>query len=306
MSAVDGRPPLTWWLPSLQRFDIRSPVRAWLRRADRLADGAVGYIDGLRAAFPLEGELPAAALTRELLAGDAGTDVWLSADPAWIQPDINGARLLACGRLGLTMDDALALAEALYPTFAEVGMALEVTSPDRWHVRVDADDVPAFAAPEQALGEDLYMHLPQGPQGRRWRALITEVQVVLHQHPLNEQRRERGMPPVNSLWLWGGGVLPPRVRTSFEGVVTDDVLMRALAQRAGVSAMAWKDADVERLQTGWLMDLQGLPWQDIETNWLSRIEASGRRQPVKVHFASGEIWLRKPWHQLRFWRGSAT
>src|SRR5690606_15377149 len=47
---------------------------------------------------------PVAAGTRQRDVGDAGTAMWVRADPAYIRPDINGARLLAHG-------DALALTE---------------------------------------------------------------------------------------------------------------------------------------------------------------------------------------------------
>src|SRR3546814_2249687 len=69
--------------------------------------------------------ISAAAITRQFLAGDAGDDIWLSADPAWVQPDMNGVRLLACGQMQLDMDAAQALAEPLRPIFDEAGMQLE-------------------------------------------------------------------------------------------------------------------------------------------------------------------------------------
>ena len=87
------------WLPAWPRFDRLHPLRMLLQRADRLADGAVGYLGGLAAYFSCEGGMPAAALTREYLVGDAGDAYWLSADPAWVQPDLTGARLMACGQL---------------------------------------------------------------------------------------------------------------------------------------------------------------------------------------------------------------
>ena len=40
------------------------------------------------------------------------------------------------------------------------------------------------------------------------RMLLNEVQVLLHQHPLNAARQTRGLPPVNSVWFWGAGRLP--------------------------------------------------------------------------------------------------
>jgi len=294
------------WLPDLARFAPDHPIRNVLRKADALAPSARGYLAGLAQRFDAGEPLPAGALTRELLAGDAGDASWLCADPAWVQPDLNGARLLACGRMQLSMDDALALAEPLKPVFEEAGMVLVVSAPDHWHVRLPADvRMPVFAAPEQALGEDLYHHLPQGDEGRRWRILLNDVQVMLHQHPLNTERRQRGLPPVNHLWLWGGGSLPATVRTSLTHVVADDLLLAALASRARVPAVARTETSAFSASPGALVDMQDLPVDDIATRWWPSLQALSMQQPLQLSFASGERWLHRPWHRFRFWRGRA-
>lgn len=291
------------WLPAWPRFDRLHPLRMLLQRADRLADGAVGYLGGLAAYFSCEGGMPAAALTREYLVGDAGDAYWLSADPAWVQPDLTGARLMACGQLPLSMDEAQALAEPLHAVFAEEGMQLDVSSPQRWHLRLAAAHAaPEFAAPEAALGEDLYEHLPQGEQARRWRVLFNEAQVLLHQHPLNAQRRERGLPPVNSLWFWGGGVLPARIGTALRGVVGEDVLLLALAKRTGIPVQSRRRLDAA--SAGWLVDLQDQPADAIATEWWPSLQQLCKRERVLFACASGERWLHRPWHRLRIWRRS--
>lgn len=301
---ADTARPLELWLPDLPRFEPGHPLFAWLARADAEGPAPRGYLGGLSAYFECVGGFAPAALTRELLAGDAADAAWLSADPAWIQPDLNGARLLACGQMQLGMDDALALAQPLKPVFGDAGMTLEVSSPDRWHVRLPhGARLPAFASPEQALGEDLAQHLPEGAEGRRWRAILTEVQVLLHQHPLNARRREIGLPPVNSLWLWGGGSLPAAVRSELAGCVSDDVLLGALARRAGVAVVPRTPEAIEAAKDGWLVDLQDLPAGELATSWWPALEGLSRRA-LRLSFASGERWLHRPWHRLRFWRGS--
>lgn len=296
--------PLEVWLPDLARFEDAHPIRALLRKADRLPPGAKGYLAGLEAHFTVPGGLPAGALTRELMAGDAEGANWLCADPAWVQPDLNGARLLACGQMQLDMDEAQAFARPLKPVFGDAGMILEVSSPDHWHVRLPVDaPTPTLAAPEQALGEDLYQHLPDGADGRRWRVLLNEVQVLLHQHPRNAERRTLGLPPVNSLWLWGGGTLPSLVRTPLRGVISDDVLLGALATRAGIATLKRTTQAVDASSAGWLVDLQDLPADEIAANWWPRLQAQVLKQPVQWSFASGERWLHRPQHRWRFWRG---
>ncbi|WP_329743088.1 phosphoglycerate mutase [Dyella sp. A6] len=303
MSDSDDR-PLEVWLPALERFSPAHPLQALLARADRLDNGPAGYMQGLDGYFEAGvSPLPVAALTRELLASDAGTATWLCADPAWVQPDMSGARLLACGRMPLSMDEAVAFADALQPVFEEAGMRLEVSTADRWHVRLPQGlDLPVFASPEQALGEDLYTHLPQGSEGRRWRVLFNEAQVLLHQHPLQSVRAAHGLPPVNSLWLWGAGVLPARVRTSLAGVIGDDLLLQSLAKQAGVPHAGRTPEALAAAAAGWLVDLQDLPVDEIASGMATALQAQARRQPVRLAFASGERWLHRPSHRLRFWR----
>jgi hypothetical protein len=302
-------PPLELWLPALARFEPAHPLHRLRARADRLDEGPCGYLAGLAGWFDTAQPLPAGALTRERAAGDARQALWLCADPAWVEPDMNGARLLACGQLKLTAAEAGALATALAPLFEEQGMQLLPTTPDRWHLRLPADiAVPAFAAPEQALGENLLQHLPQGEEGRRWRILLNDIQVALHQHPLQAQRRAAGLPPVNSLWLWGAGALPAQVRTTLPGVIGDDPLLLALAARAGIGhrprVQPAGASALGEIPPGWLLDLQDLPADAVATAWWPALDGLARRRPLRLTFAGGERYAHRPWHRLRFWRNA--
>lgn len=295
--------PLHVWLPARARFAPPHPLHRLMAKADWLAPGPVGYLTGLSTWFDTTQPLPAGALTRELHAGDAGDASWLCADPAWVEPDLTGARLLACGRMGLSAAEAESLAGSLVPLLEEQGMTLLPTSPDRWHLRLPSGwSAPSLPAPEQALGDNLLVHLPQGAEGRPWRILQNELQVLLHQHPLNARRRAAGQPPVNSLWLWGAGVLPAQVCTTLAGVCSDDPLLQALAARAGCARRPRSETEHPELGPGWLLDLQDLGADVIGDRWWPAIDALARRQPVRLVFASGERAEHRPWHHWRFWR----
>ena len=211
----------------------------WLARADRVT------VEGsqLRRMFDvLPRGWPVAAATRQREAGDAAQAAWLRADPVFVQPDMNGARLMAHGQaLSLTADDADALLPALKPLFGDAGFPIEATTPSHWYLRLPLGaKLPAFSSPDEALGTDLFDHLPGVDQdahgeGRRWRALLSEAQVVLHNHPHNAYRSAMGLPPINSLWFWGAGTLPDRVRCDYTRVYSDDEAVQAFAALAGVT-----------------------------------------------------------------------
>jgi hypothetical protein len=63
---------------------------------------------------------------------------------------------------------------------------------------------------------------------------MNELQMLLHDHPVNQAREERGEPVINSLWFWGNGVLPESVSAPGPEICADHALARGLARHAGI------------------------------------------------------------------------
>jgi len=255
---------------------------------------------------------PVAALTRRADAGsDAGDSLWLRADPAHVAPDLNGARLLGWGEgLGMDVLDAQALLPILRPLFGDAGFELDAPHPARWYLRMPpGTPLPEFTAPEDAVGDDLFAALPQGEDAvaRRWRALITEVQIALHQHPWNRARVDHGRVAINSLWFWGAGVAPDSVQSGYMNVRSPDPLLQALAGESG-AAIAAPAADAPRGAIGdSLVDLRHLRSLEVlGSQVLPPLLASMERNEfdtllldfedgTRLHLRRGQRW--------RFWRG---
>ncbi len=222
------------------RQSLSPALSKTLGRADTMPIVAKGHAAQLQRHFvSIPAHWAPAAVTRQADVGDAAGAAWLRADPAHVRPDMNGARLLGIGeRLSLSQDDVDALLPALKPVFGDSGFELDAPVPERWYLRLPRESkLPRFSTPDEALGEDLFEHQPDGAEGRRWRALLNDVQIVLHHHPWNAYRAERGLVQINALWLWGGGVLPDRVKTAITHVASDDDLLRALMRVSGGSAI---------------------------------------------------------------------
>lgn len=300
----------TLLLPAAARFGqqrLGDVAARALGRADRTGTDDAGRRAQLLRHFHLTPKhWPIAALARQADAGDAAGSAWLRADPVHIRPDINGARLLAYGEaLSMTDADRAALLPALQPLFGDAGFALDAPTPSHWYLRLSRETrLPAFTDPGEALGEDLYDHLAEGTEGRRWRALLSESQVVLHNHPWNAQRAKQGKASVNSLWFWGGGVLPDQVQALHASTFSDDEPARALAHAAGIAEPL--PAHFPNAPGDTVFDLQAeRDLARLQSEWLLPALAALRRGELKrleLDLEDGNLFGMTRHQRWRFWR----
>jgi hypothetical protein len=289
-------------LPERRRLAgaLSPDIAARFGRADPLPPADEGATAQLRRHFRCTPHgWPLAAIARQATRGDAGDAAWLRADPAYQRAEMSGVRLMGSGALGLDEAGAEALLSALRPVFGDAGFALDATDPGRWYLRMPrGTPLPDFAPPDDALGADVFAFQPQGPEGRRWRALANDAQVTLHHHPLNAARIAAGMPPVNALWFWGGGVLPARVECVAAAVLSGEVELRSLASQAGAALAGTASGGV-------LRDLRHeREWATIEMVLRDAVlPALGTRfGRVVLDFADGAGIVLAPSQRWRFWR----
>lgn len=296
MPAAEAAPAVVLLLPERRRFagqPLSPAVAGALARGDRGADVEPGESAQLLRWFELLPRgWPVAAITRQRDAGDAAGQAWLRADPAFVRPDMTGARVMAIGDLGLSRDETDALLAELRPLFGDAGFALSAPSPARWYLALPPGAaLPAFSPPETVLGDDLFLHLPEGPEGRRWRALLNEAQVLLHNHPVNAARLAAGRVPANSLCFWGAGRLPDRVRGRVAKVASDEPTLASLAALA-----------TETAGEGTLLDLRAArDWSQVERHLLESLPAAGAHG-LRLDFADGAAWTLRPGQRWRLWR----
>ncbi len=89
--------------------------------------------------------------------------------------------------------------------------------------------------PGEAEGQNLRETMPRGRDGATVRALMNEIQMLLHEHPVNEARASRREPVVNSLWLWGFGSSCATITAAWPRLYTDDAWLAGLWQAHGES-----------------------------------------------------------------------
>lgn len=223
-------PGLAAWLDSPHSETVALPGLAQLRARSRSIDGETGLTDQLCLAFQVarQQDHPLAPICAEYDGVDVGHDYWLRADPVHLHVGMRGMTLLDSRHIGLTADEAHALAATLAPTFTDAGWRLHATQTDRWYISPNQAIRLSTTPLDQVSTRLMNSSLPTGQSAPHLMRLLNDVQVLLHDHPINQAREARGLHPVNSLWLWGGGVRPA-AQSHYQRVLAEQVEALALA-----------------------------------------------------------------------------
>ena len=181
---------------------------------------------------------PIAPLTLALDQGAAEDAYWLRADPVHLRITRDRLQLVDASLFDVVGEDAQALVDTLNNHFNQVGIEFHAPHPKRWYVKLPCVPELVTHSISEAAGQDLQPHLPRGGDALAWHRIFNEAQMLLHEHPVNEQRQVRGEPAINSVWFWGGGTRCAVRGRHFDAAWSDDAAAIALAAAAGAHAAA--------------------------------------------------------------------
>jgi hypothetical protein len=274
---------------------------------------------------PRQADWPSASIALFGAGMPPGSDFWLSADPVHLQVNRDQLILLAPESLSITDAEAVSLCAALNRHFAADGLSFLAPQPDRWYLKTAQPPRIHTSNLSRAVGQDVDRMLPEGEDRLAWHRIINEAQMLLHAHPVNEEREQRAALPVNSLWFSGGGTLPA-ARPSFEAVMGSSALARGLskltgtpftATEQGINAIAADNVLVELRDAATAsLRLDPAAWkralEDLEQRWFAPLTGQlkkGRiRRLVIATVADGYSyrWSVSRTNLWRWWRPAAS
>ena len=304
-----GRPPS---LPALERIlahasyseDVCGDATEWLCRQF-----------GVRR----QEDWPSAALSLKGLGVDPQDGYWLHADPVQLTADRDRLILTASLQPGDTESDAVLA--SLNRHFSDSGLRFLAPAPDAWFVRVFPPPRVVTTPLPRATGRNIDALLPTGRDGKRWHAISNEVQMLLHAHPVNLEREQRGAALLNSLWFWGSGVLPA-VEQPFDFVAGHSALLRGLClplpchpATGGFGNATGQRAFVELAHAAGEKSHENFAsWQQVllgwETLWFRPVvDALHNGRLTEVRIATVQCGRQRQWHCRRrdlwkFWKPS--
>ncbi|MHB9098552.1 MAG: cofactor-independent phosphoglycerate mutase [Syntrophales bacterium] len=97
--------------------------------------------------------------------------------------------------------------------------------------------------PHDITGRAVNAYLPQGPGAEHVNLLMRLSRELLADHPVNRERREQGLKPVTSIWLWGQGKAPriQKITDRFHirgGVISAVDLLNGIGVNAGLEVLS--------------------------------------------------------------------
>lgn len=208
--------------PALSRFLSRSRRRAF---AARSPEEAALSLFGQRAR---QSALPVAPYSYLADTGRMPEHYCLRADPVHLQVDSGGLILFDAATFTLRQEESRALSDSIGHWLSQDGWQLNASHPRRWYLCGGNSQQLATQPLSLVRGKSVGGLLPQGQDASQWLARCNEIQMLMTSHPVNQQRAARGLPQVNSLWIWGGGVLAERSACRYSKVFANDALVRGL------------------------------------------------------------------------------
>lgn len=174
---------------------------------------------------------------------------------------------------------------------------------------------PVYGTPNywSVLGKKLTHYLEPSANNLDWFKLFNEMQMFLHQHPLNLQREAQGQASINSLWCWGADAYRNETCSDIDWYA-DDPLFRALGnlytgRSAELSEFNTAAAGVDKIviMLSLLKYLKGENDQNVvfELARLERLLASsmsGNHYRIRLHTGSDQVIEYRPMHRFRRWR----
>jgi len=120
--------------------------------------------------------------------------------------------LMGQNQIDLTAEESVQLLNAALPLIEEdFQNSILFQNQHYWFIPAGPFSSLGSYSVDQAHGRNIDWWMPRDTHkegiAKRWRKLQNEIQMLWHIGPVNEEREQRGMPSINSLWISGIGKL---------------------------------------------------------------------------------------------------
>ena len=180
---------------------------------------------------------------------NANKDFWMRADPVHLRIEQNHIMLADRQIFEIDEEEAKQLVQTINHNLSNYNFSLLPLRPDRWYIRLPSIPEIQTYTLNQVTCKNINNFLPTGDQSIIWHKIFNEIQMLLHEHPINQARESRGELAINSIWFWGGGHMPQSIQSSYAHVWSNNDLTFALTLASAQNHSALPENAGKWLQT---------------------------------------------------------
>lgn len=157
-------------------------------------------------------------------------DFWMRADPVHLRIEQNHIMLADSQAFKISLEEAQQITQSLNQNMGHhYDFSLLPLRADRWYIRLPHTPQMQTHSLQEVTCRNINNFLPAGNESIFWHKIFNEAQMCLHDHPINQQRESRAELPINSIWLWGGGILPKSIHSQYTHIWSNNDFAHALA-----------------------------------------------------------------------------
>jgi hypothetical protein len=157
------------------------------------------------------------------------------ADPVHLRADRDSIIMLGNEMLDIKADETDQIIGMINSHFRNDGIRLDLIAGKSWCLSVTTVQTLHTFPLSEVIGRNIHPSLPYGEDSSYWRNILNEVQMLLSTCNVNQRREARGEFTINSLWFWGSGTLPARIKSPWTTIYSNDYLVQGLAQHVDVN-----------------------------------------------------------------------
>ena len=135
-------------------------------------------------------------------SGIAAEQAAVFASPVWQQMGMHQVSVIDGAYIQIQTDEAERLCGGLTEFYRHEGWQFHPLRPDLWLVTLPRRPAWHTAPVFDICGPNGDVSQAGGEDALQWLGRQTEIQMYLHNHPVNAERTAQKIPAVNGLWLW--------------------------------------------------------------------------------------------------------
>ncbi|MEM9102782.1 MAG: hypothetical protein AAGB12_10710 [Pseudomonadota bacterium] len=177
------------------------------------------------------------------LTNDLGTQHWAYLSPISFLIERTTLRLSGQAHWDFSEQDEENLVNTIRELLQEDGIKIFIAAPGLWLLHSETPIAVHNQHYYELILKDM-LDKQAHVNSTQWQGLLSELQMLLFQHSVCQQRRANGQADINGLWLWGAGEqIPEQTATvkAWDAILCDNTSIQQYARHIGLPYYSLQD-----------------------------------------------------------------